>query len=410
MRNPIKLFLLMSLAFVSFYQSSLEVSASQPKPTVPVRAKLTLREVMNGLTEQKNAPRECRTLPGRNSCLAKMIRKFGISFKLTAEIKGELELAGANAELLEAIKAVSPAVASPTAMPTPMATPTPKPTPTPIPAPPPIPPAESNPAGTVRRTSIGLLLVWIREGAFMMGASVFEIQEAKAKCNPKIDECQRHFLEDATPQKQVTFKEGFWAGKTEVTVRVWKLIMGSNPSQVSKDCDECPVTNVSYTDIQEFLRRVNERDTEFDYRLITEAEWEYITRAGSGEAFTYGRGLNSNQANINGRFPYNSVKGKSLGKPAPVASYQENDWKVNDLHGNVREWVQDIASSSYENTPTDGSANLKIGDLGRRVIRGGSFSSSAWSARSAFRDSLEPNVRLNDLGFRIVAQRKKKLS
>ena len=194
-------------------------------------------------------------------------------------------------------------------------------------------------------------------------------------------------------------------GKFEVTQGQWQAVMGDNPSYF-KDCGaNCPVEQVSWDDIQVFLKRLNTKDTQFEYRLPSEAQWEYAARAGTTTAFSFGDSLNSSQANFNSEYPYASTKGKSLGETVEVGSYQPNNFGLYDMHGNVWEWVQDIYNLSYSNLPTDGSANLSIGDSSVRVLRSGSWSREGVVCRSAFRIGGAP-AEGKDIthGFRVVVR------
>jgi formylglycine-generating enzyme required for sulfatase activity len=181
--------------------------------------------------------------------------------------------------------------------------------------------------------------------------------------------------------------------------------MGDNPSYF-KDCGaNCPVEQVSWDDIQIFLKRLNSRDSQSQYRLPSEAEWEYAARAGTTTAFAFGDSLNSSQANFDGNYPYgNAPKGKYLQKTINVGSYQPNAFGLYDMHGNVWEWVQDIYKNNYSEVSADGSANVSVGDLSMRVLRGGSWLNYGNGCRSASRFGDAPATRYADYGFRLVAR------
>jgi TonB family protein len=246
-------------------------------------------------------------------------------------------------------------------------------------------PASGAP-GAVRTNSIGMELVYIPPGEFMMGSNSSD---------------------DEKPIRRVVFAEGFWMGKYEVTQGQWRSVMGNNPSHFSNCGADCPVEQVSWNDAKEFISRLNARNDGFIYSLPTEAQWEYAARAGTTTAFAFGDSLSSTQANFNGNYPYgNSPKGPYLQTTTKVGSYNPNAWGLYDMHGNVWEWVEDIWASSYQGLPTDGSANVTRGDSSRRVLRGGSWIDLGNLTRSAFRFRLAPAVRdTYSFGFRIVAIR-----
>jgi len=165
-------------------------------------------------------------------------------------------------------------------------------------------------------------------------------------------------------------------------------VMGSNPSHF-RDCGlNCPVENVSWNDAQEFVRRLNER-TGQNYRLPSEAEWEYAARAGTTTAYHWGDGFELGRAN-NAR------------RTVQVGSYPANLFGLHDTHGNVWELVQDVWHNNYAGAPNDGSAWMNRGDPSRRVLRGGSWYGTPLNLRSAYRGSFTPDLRLDNTGFRIA--------
>jgi formylglycine-generating enzyme required for sulfatase activity len=189
------------------------------------------------------------------------------------------------------------------------------------------------------------------------------------------------------PQRWVDVPR-FAMGKFEVTQGQWQAVMGSNPSRF-KDCGlNCPVENVSWNDVQEFVRRLNQR-TGQNYRLPSEAEWEYAARAGTTTAYFWGDRFDVNRANNGGRL-------------LQVGRYPANTFGLHDMHGNLWEWVQDIWHDNYAGAPSDGSVWMTGGDPSRRVLRGGSWNYSPQVLRSAFRGRNRPVDRDYDAGFRIA--------
>ncbi len=301
--------------------------------------------------------------------LIKQIEQRGVDKPLTADREDDLRQAGATDELIEAIRENSPPLPStptPTPIKTPVSTPIPTPTPTTFPTPTPT-PTSSN----LSKNSIGMEFVRLSRASFTMGSEDGEADEK--------------------PIHRVTISKDFWMGKTEVTQGQWKAVMGNNPSSF-KDCgDNCPVENVSWEDVQDFITKLNRRG-EGTYRLPTEAEWEYACRANSITKYSYGNGESSLDA-------YAWYAGNSGSKTHQVATKQPNDWGLYDMHGNVWEWTQDWygAYSSGSVTDPQGATSGSF-----RVGRGGGWGYAAVGLRSAYRGSIAPSNRYDYLGFRLL--------
>ncbi len=205
---------------------------------------------------------------------------------------------------------------------------------------------------------------------------------------------------DELPVRNVTVP-AFRLGKHEVTFDQWDTcVMDGDCNDYSPgDYDwgrgNRPVINVSWHDIQSFIHWLNAR-TDGNYRLPTEAEWEYAARAGTTTDYSWGDDLGSNRANCDG-----CGSQWDDDRTAPVGSFPANPWGLHDMHGNVWEWVQDCWNDSYEGAPTDGSA-WTDGYYSRRVIRGGSWHDSAWYLRSAYRSWFDRTLRYFNLGFRLA--------
>jgi len=128
---------------------------------------------------------------------------------------------------------------------------------------------------------------------------------------------------------------------------------GCKSSQI-RQLSECPVEKVSYDDIQEFIRKLNRKDSMGKYRLPTEAEWEYAARAGTTTPFSFGRCLSTDQANYDGNYPLSGcTKGRYRGKTVSVASFSPNAWGLYDMHGNVWEWCRDWYGDYPSGSVTD---------------------------------------------------------
>ncbi|GAA4418523.1 hypothetical protein GCM10023187_52020 [Nibrella viscosa] len=231
-------------------------------------------------------------------------------------------------------------------------------------------------------------LVYVPGGTFQMG------------------DTRNEGFENEKPVHTVTVSS-FLMGKYEVTQRQWEAIMGSNPSHF-KDCPDCPVERVSWEDVQVFLQKLNAR-TGGQYRLPTEAEWEY---AGGGGAVAkrsrFGNGqdvLDPAQANFDGSERYKevySVAGEYREKTVQVGSFGANPLGLYDMAGNVREWCQDwYGSDYYARSSSHNPAGPATGTY--RVSRGGSWINRPQFCRSAFRFNDAPAARSDYVGFRVVS-------
>jgi len=236
--------------------------------------------------------------------------------------------------------------------------------------------------------SIGMKFVFIAPGTFTMGS-------------PK-DEPGR-VIDYELQQRQVTLSNGFYMQTTEVTQRQWMAVMGNNPSAFKECGHDCPVENVSWDEVQRFIKKLNTKEGIDLYRLPREAEWEYSARAGTKTLFTSGRCLSTDQANYDGDRPMNGCpKGLNRGKTIKVGTLQPNAWGLFNMNGNVSEWVDDDWLDNFKLTHSGhmGYFGPKRGTV--RVMRGGSWSFSASGCRSAYRRGWPPDHRYNNLGFRIV--------
>ncbi len=231
---------------------------------------------------------------------------------------------------------------------------------------------------------LGMEFVFLPPGAFTMGSPA--------------DEKDR---QGAETLHEVTLSKGFYIEVTEVTQGQWEKVMGTFPSHFSTCGYECPVENISWFQIQDFLDKLNEMERSKRYRLPTEAEWEYAARAGTKTAFTYGECLDTRLANYDGRYPTKDCpKGDFLEKTVPVRSYPPNAWGLFDVHGNVAEACQDW----FDDLPEDPVTDPVGPDNGiRRVYRGGSWGNDGKFCRSAYRGRYEPDIASAFRGFRLAA-------
>jgi formylglycine-generating enzyme required for sulfatase activity/tRNA A-37 threonylcarbamoyl transferase component Bud32 len=254
------------------------------------------------------------------------------------------------------------------------------------------------------KNSIGMEFALIPPGEFMMGSSKEEIDEAVIDSLKYEPNTRRSWFERETPQRLVTISYPFYIGKYPVVQKEWQSLMGYNPSHF-RGSEYLPVESVSWYDAQEFIRRLNgKKENNYIFRLPSEAEWEYAARAGTRSFY----GLNLPLDEIgwySGRTRNTNKKfGNSKGRTHPVGQKKPNAWGLNDMHGSVWEWCEDVYQQNYVGLSTDGSPNLTQGDLEYRVQRGGSFGLNSTSCRSAYR-SQPVDIRKirNCNGFRVVA-------
>ena len=193
-----------------------------------------------------------------------------------------------------------------------------------------------------------------------------------------------------TPVYEVKIGYSFEVGKYEVTQAEWEAVMGKNPSEFKGA--RKPVENVSWEDAKSFINKLSEQ-TGKEYRLLSEAEWEYMARAGSTTKYPWGDEIDSSKAK------YDSEDGT-----VTVGSYSANAFGVYDTIGNVYELLEDCQHRNYKDAPIDGSAWLSEneGNCKSRVIRGGDWSTPARVLRSALRSRYTSTFRENFIGFRIA--------
>jgi formylglycine-generating enzyme required for sulfatase activity len=234
---------------------------------------------------------------------------------------------------------------------------------------------EPGEEGTEEKTvtnSIDMKFTLIPAGEFMMGSKEYREQ----------------------PIHNVTIDMPFNLGIFPVTKREWNAIMGDNPSYFIGN--DLPVVNVSWYDVQEFIKKFNEKENTHKYRLPSEAEWEYAARAGTTTRYSFG----NNDSKLGEYAWYGENSGN---KTHPVGKKGANPWGLYDVHGNVWEWVQDEWHSNYNGAPADGRA-WEDGDGAFRVFRGGGLIRHAAGCRSASRDCFRPGFRRGDFGFRLLQE------
>jgi eukaryotic-like serine/threonine-protein kinase len=231
---------------------------------------------------------------------------------------------------------------------------------------------------------VTLEMVEIPAGEFMMGPPVGELGKGY----------------DEYPQHRVMVPS-FCMGRFTVTQAQWQAVMGNKPAHF-KD-EKNPVETVGWDDAQAFCRKLSQQNGR-EYRLPSEAEWEYACRAGTTTPFHFGSTIAADLANYNGTHTYDSgIQGVNREKITPVGSFPPNAFGLYDMHGNVWEWCEDRYHQSYSGAPSGGSAWVSGGDNLKRILRGGSWYSAPWDCRCAARRSYNLNDRNFYVGFRVVS-------
>ena len=219
-----------------------------------------------------------------------------------------------------------------------------------------------------KRNSVNIEMVYVAGGTFMMGATSEQGSDAAY---------------DEKPAHNVTVSS-FYIGKYEVTQKQWVEIMGSNPSYFKGD--NLPVEQVSWNDIQDFIKKLNAK-TGKNYRLPTEAEWEFAARGGNNS-----RGYKYSGSNTLSNVAWYTDNSGS--KTHPVGTKSPNELGIYDMSGNVNEWCSDWYGSY--------SSNSRRSSGSYRVMRGGSWGIHAWSCRVSYRGYGSPGDRYGSDGFRLA--------
>jgi formylglycine-generating enzyme required for sulfatase activity len=226
-------------------------------------------------------------------------------------------------------------------------------------------------------TETGMELVLVKGGCYLMGDT---FGDGYGNEKPVHEVC----LDD------------YYIGKFKVTQGQWKTLRGNNPSYFKSCGDNCPVENVSWDDVQEFIRILNQR-TGKTYRLLTEAEWEYAARSGGKREKWAGTSSKSELGD------YAWYNGNSGGQTHPVGQKKPNGIGIYDMSGNVWEWVQDTYRSdaySYH----DRNNPIYTGRGAGHVFRGGSWYYNPRGVRATFRNHRTPVIiiRHHNIGFRLA--------
>jgi formylglycine-generating enzyme required for sulfatase activity len=215
-------------------------------------------------------------------------------------------------------------------------------------------------------------MVFVKGGNFQMGSNDYENEK---------------------PIHKVTLSS-YHIGKYEVTQKQWREIMGSDPPKLSfEGCDNCPVENVSWNDVQDFLKKLNAMSSNKKYRLPTEREWEYAAKGGNQS-----KGYKYSGSN---KFEDVAWCGNNAGdKTYHIGIKQANELGIHDMSGNVLEWCSNDYNSYYPNgSPTNSN---KAPSATCKIIRGGSYFFSQDFCRVSHRDCNDPRSQDDILGFRLA--------
>ncbi len=228
-------------------------------------------------------------------------------------------------------------------------------------------------------TQIRFRMRWIAAGNFLMGSP----------------EDEPGHNSDET-QHKVTLSRGYWLAETACTQALWQSITNKNPSHFKGDLQR-PVETVSWNDCRQFIKKLNSNKTHgFQFKLPTEAEWEYACRAGTQTAFSFGgkQDLDNTKVNYSGKWNDVDLDGETKS----VDSYAPNNWGLHQMHGNIWEWCADNKHSYSSSEVVD-----PIGSKGSgRVLRGGSWSDGGHCLRSAYRNFNAPDYRYHFTGLRLA--------
>jgi len=253
--------------------------------------------------------------------------------------------------------------------------------------------SKTKPGNTYPDILPGLRMVSIPAGKFLMGSPETEAGRGS----------------DEGPQRKVAV-QAFELSDTEVTFEQYDIFANETQRELPDDegwgRGDRPVIHVSWNDAIAYINWLNGKTTS-NFRLPSEAEWEYAARAGTRTPFYTGNCISAKQANYQSTVDYNECgvnTGKGLSSTSAVKSYEANDWGLYDMASNVRELTQDCWHENYTNAPSDGSVWLENngGNCDRRVLRGGWWFGRPELLRSANRDWNNLVLADSNVGFRLA--------
>jgi formylglycine-generating enzyme required for sulfatase activity len=331
------------ITICSLVYASQNVTAQDTKP-------LNLTSVEKALRSTKT------TAANKNALLIEGVNTRKITFWLTAENEKKLRSWGANNDLIEAIRQTA------------------------LPVTPMIQSKWKNLTKPVEvKNSIGMEFVLIPPGEFQMG-----IKKEEMEGRPY----------NGQPLHNVKIKREFYIGKFEVTQGQWQILMGNNPSEFQNCGTDCPVENVKWNEVKTFIKKLNEKKDGYQYRLPSEAEWEYAARATTTTKHYWGDDAEKKL--------WQYYAHHTEFSPAKVGSYLPNAFGLYDMSGNVWEMCEDVWRRDFANLTDDSSPNLQ-GDADFRVVKGGSWGQSFNELLISRRNDVYVESANYAKGFRIVA-------
>ena len=268
---------------------------------------------------------------------------------------------------------------------------------------------------------VKLEMVELPAGSFVMGSSQAELESVSSNYVRNQSKDAKSALQNRllaeTPQRTIKVR-GFYMSKYEVTQAQWRAVAGlpkinrelmSDPSAFKGG--NRPVEQVSWEDAVEFCERLSKL-TGRNYRLPTEAEWEYACRAGTTWPFSLGATIEPDWVNYSGKQPYASASKDTNRQQTVIAGSLgvANAFGLYDMHGNVWEWCLDSWHPNYVGAPIDGNAWQSETDKVAHVLRGGAWDSPAGECRSTERRQAPAMLRANNVGFRVVVEAEEQLS
>jgi formylglycine-generating enzyme required for sulfatase activity len=336
----LKLILIIALSIIF---APLNVPAQSEKP-------LNLSNVEKALRSTKT------TAANKNTLLIEGVNTRKITFWLTPENEKKLRAWGASNDLIEAIRKNAP------------------------PFYPMIQIKLKNLTKPIEvKNSIGMEFVLIPPGEFQMGIKKEDMEGR---------------LYNGQPLHNVKIKQEFYIGKFEATQGQWQAIMGKNPSEFQTCGSDCPVENVQWKEAKAFIKKLNEKNDGYKYRLPSEAEWEYAARATTTAKYYWGDDAEKNL------WQYYAHHAKL--SPAKVGSYLPNAFGLYDISGNVWEMCEDVWRKDFTNITEDSSPNLQ-GDPDFRVVKGGGWGHSYNELLISRRNDVFVESTNYAKGFRVVA-------
>ncbi len=210
------------------------------------------------------------------------------------------------------------------------------------------------------------------------------------------------------PAHEVTFGYDFQVAKYEVPQNLWEAVMGSNPSKWKGPRNS--VEMLTFAEAQQFCAKVTQMlrsakliSEKEVVRLPTEAEWEYVARAGTKTRYSFGD-------DVAGLDAHGWYTGNAAGNDPPVGAKKPNAWGLYDIHGYLWEWCLDTGHKDYREAPTDGSAWLKGGQGNQRIMRGGSWKDKAEKLTSSYRVLVSATLKDDAVGLRCILATEPKAS